>query len=384
MINKMFNGNFNEGTKGFLLLTVSNFVSVAILGFFWIFLASITEKSEYGEIGFWISIAYVGAAFAAFGLPKTMIVYGSRKENIVFPIYGVGFLSSAIVAIITYVIFSNVFLSLLIFGLIVFQLYQSELNSKRRYVKMSLFKLLRSVVTVIFAITLYYYLGEIGIVFGFLIGTFPSFVGVYNFIRADRIGITVLKLKIKFMLNNWFSDLAKNNYFWGDKIIVGVLFGFSILGSYQLASQYFLLLNIFPIAVASYLLPSESVKRSEKKIKILALMIACLLAIISLVVVPSFVDIFFPQYQESILPMQIMSLAVIPFTIFAIQESKLLGNEQSKVVMIGSIFGVGIYFVLVIILGNWFGLVGLAVAFLIGSTLRIVFYSLAEHFKAFL
>jgi len=384
MAPKMFNGDFNEGTKGFLLLTVSNFVAVAILGLFWMFLASITEKSEYGEIGFWVSIAYVGLAFAAFGLPKTMIVYGARKENIVFPIYGIGFLSSATVAIITYVILSNAFISLLIFGLMVFQLYQSELNSKRRYVKMSLFKLLRSIITVIFAIILFNYLGEMGIVFGFLIGTFPSFVGVYNFIRAERIRITVLKLKIKFMLNNWISGLAKNSYFWADKVIVGALFGFSILGSYQLASQYFLLLNIFPIAVTTYLLPRESLKISEKKIKILAIMIAFLLSIISLVAAPMAVDVFFPKYQESILLMQIMGFAIIPFTIFAIQESELLGNEKSKIVMIGSIVGVGTYFIMVTSLGNWFGLVGLAVAFLIASILRVIFYSLAKRSEAFL
>jgi len=368
--------NFFLRTKNFFVLGISNFVATGIQAVFWIYLASIVNKIEYGEIGFLISIANVAFAISVFGLDKTMIVYGAKNENVFSPVYTLGLISSSVVSIITYIIIQNIAISFLIFGSMVFLLHQSDLTSKKRYVDISKFNLLRSGLIVIFAIILYQYFGVNGIILGFVLGTLPSFIGLYNFAKTKKINISFLKSKTKFMFNNWLATLARQLFFWGDKIIVGVLFGFSFLGSYQLAAQYFLLLSIFPIIVMTYLLPQESQKMPNKKIKILSVGIACILVLISIIIIPSIVNVFFTEFNESIFPMQIMSIAIIPFTIFTIQESQYLGKEISRIVMVGSIFGVGLYFLLIAILGAEFGLIGIASALVIATVMRVIFYTI--------
>ena len=63
----------------------ATFLSATIFGVFWVFLASVLEPEEYGEIGFLMSIAQVTFTFALVGLSRTVVVYESKGEN-VFPI----------------------------------------------------------------------------------------------------------------------------------------------------------------------------------------------------------------------------------------------------------------------------------------------------------
>ena len=101
--------------------------------------------------------------------------------------------------------------------------------------------------------------------------------------------------------------------------------------------------------------------------------LATLMAVISIVFVPFGVNTFFPNFPESILPMQIMSIALIPATVFMIQEAEFFGKEKSRIVLIGRILQTGTYFLLILSLGQSFGLIGLAVGFLASIIFRITF-----------
>jgi len=82
---------------------------------------------------------------------------------------------------------------------------------------------------------------------------------------------------------------------------------------------------------------------------------------------------FFPKFTETILPIQIMSISVIPLTISQIQIIEYLGKGNSRMVLMANIFHVTLYFLLIIGLGESFGLLGLAFAFLIPSSLKPIF-----------
>jgi len=120
-------------------------------------------------------------------------------------------------------------------------------------------------------------------------------------------------------------------------------------------------------------LPQESQGKKNKKIKIFSVSIASIITLISIVFVPLGVETFFPTFTESILPMQIMSLALIPSSVSVILQTQFLGKENSRIVLIGGILQVGTYFLLIIFLGQSLGLIGIAIGFTTSLILRMVF-----------
>jgi len=180
------------------------------------------------------------------------------------------------------------------------------------------------------------------------------------------------------MINSWFSRLSQILFWWGDKLLIGSLFGFSLLASYQFATQYLLLLETFPRSLSQYLLPQESEGKKNKKLKILSPIAASLIALGSIITIPYGINTFLPEYHDSILSSQIMSIAIIPLSISMIQQSEFMGKEKSSVVLIGSILQTGVYFSLITWLGQAFGLMGIAIGFLAAATLRVVYNLIAS------
>lgn len=70
---------------------------------------------------------------------------------------------------------------------------------------------------------------------------------------------------------------------------------------------------------------------------------------------------------------QIVSISVIPSTINLIYVSKFLGNELSKIVLIGSGIFLGVQIVSIFILGNLFGVNGIAFSLVLGALAESVF-----------
>ena len=68
-----------------------------------------------------------------------------------------------------------------------------------------------------------------------------------------------------------------------------------------------------------------------------------------------------PRYTEGILALQILILAVIPFSISSILSAKLQANE-SKRIGISAIVRIGTLLVLISILGQYYGLIGLSIS----------------------
>jgi len=85
-----------------------------------------------------------------------------------------------------------------------------------------------------------------------------------------------------------------------------------------------------------------------------------------------------PEYQESILPMQIMSAAIIPLSISFVQEAEFLGRAKSRIVLFGTVIQSGLYLLLIIFLGGLYGLTGMAIGLLIAFIVRNVFNLIAK------
>ena len=75
-------------------------------------------------------------------------------------------------------------------------------------------------------------------------------------------------------------------------------------------------------------------------------------------------------------------MVIFSLTISSIQQSQFLGRENSKIVLIGSISQSGLYLILLVILGQSYGLVGIALSFLAAVIIRTVFNHFVEkHFQ---
>ncbi len=140
-----------------------------------------------------------------------------------------------------------------------------------------------------------------------------------------------------------------------------------------------LVLVTIPQSITIYLIPQESKNKKNKKIKIFSIGISCLIAIVSIITIPYGINSLLPQYEDSIIPMQIISIGVIPLVITSIQNSEFLGKENSRVVLFGSVIQSGLYFMFIILLGHAFGLVGFASGFVIAVFIRVIFNALIKN-----
>jgi len=366
--------NFFTNYKDHLSIFTSRILAAVISGFFWFYLATLLTKNEYGELGFLISIATVGHALSLLGLNQVIIVYGAKKEVVLASSTSLGLLSATIVAVISYVVIQNIHISLLIMGIMVFTLLTAHYNAIKNYLNYSIQVVSQRTLSLILAIILYPIMGINGIILGVFLSHSPSFYLLKDFFINRKFGISLLKPKIPFMIHNYFVNLNWFLFWFGDKIIIGSLFGFSLLASYQLASQFLLFLNTIPIAIAVYLVPLESQGVKNKRLKFIIVLFTTILAFMAIFILPFVIEHFLPIYEEAIFTMQIMSLSIVPITIATIIESEFLGKEKSKFVLIGSSISIGTYFILIPILGTSdLGLIGLGTAFLISSSIRAIY-----------
>jgi len=365
--------HFTRNLKDILSLGASNLIYSIIYGLFWLYLATILAKAEYGELGFLNSLANVGSAIALLGLSATILVYEPKNESVFPSSFILVLISSTITGAISYALIQNIMVSFLIVGITIFGIMLSGLNSKQRYRDYSIHTLIRASATVALAIVLYNFFGINGILLGYFVTSLFVLKDLPSLIKDKKISFSILRPKIGFMVNSWSNRISQILFWWGDKLLIGSLFGFSMLASYQFAAQYLLLLETFPRSLAQYLTPNESVGKKNKKLKIFSPIVASLIALISILAIPYGINTFFPEYQDSIQLAQIMSISIIPLSILAVQQSQFLGKEKNSVVLIGSILQTGLYFLLIIWLGQSFGLMGIAIGFLTSTTVRAIF-----------
>jgi len=369
-----------KGIKDLLTVGTSQFISQIIFGLFWLYLATILSKNEYGELGFIMSIANLAAVVSVLGLGGTIVVYEVKKENI-FPasfliVLNVAFLT----AIITFLLYQNFSVSILGIGLAMYAFLISGLSSQKKYGLLSKYRIIRALVSIILAIILYQYIGIIGIIFGYFFPTLFILREIPIIWKRRKIEFSALRKKIKFTGFYFVNRLSTVFFMWGDKAIIGVIFGFSFLGDYHFAGQYLLLLAGIPRSVSIYLLPMESEGLGNKKIKIFSVSVAIIIAIVSIFLIPHGIDFFVPEFHEAIVPAQILSIAIIPLTITSIQNTQFFGKENSKQVLVGSILQSGLYIVLIIVLGTLLGLAGIAIGLLVAATVRTIYNTVAAKF----
>ena len=264
-------------------------------------------------------------------------------------------------------------MSLYILGYVIFSLATSEILGKKQYKNYSSYLVTQKILMVGFSLFFYYFIGLEGVILGIAISFLPYIKRIYSSIKNDKIDFSLIRPRIGFIINSYALDLSRTFSGYTDKLIVAPLFGFAILGNYQLGIQVLAVLTILPGIVYQYILPRDSSGDSNKKLKKLTIAVSIVLAGLGFILAPLILPILFPKYTEAIEVIQIVSISVIPATINLMYISKFLGNELSKVVLTGSGIFLSVQIVSIFILGELFGVNGVAIALVLGASAEAIF-----------
>lgn len=204
---------------------------------------------------------------------------------------------------------------------------------------------------------------------------------VYRGLTNNILNFSLLKQHVGFVLSNYSVNLAQISRSQIDKLIIPVILSFSILGHYAFALQTMSILNLFSNIIFKFILPYDASGKTNTKIKLFTIIGSIGLAISGIILTPILLPILLPQYIESIVAIQIMSITVIPASITFILTSKFLGMEKSRYVLISRLISLTLISLCMIILGMFFKLIGLALAYLIANCADTIFLSIANYIE---
>ena len=361
------------GQKDLASIGFANIVGTGISAIFWLYLASVIEPAEYGEIHYFIAIAGLGQIISLIGSSNVLTVYTAKKIKIQATLFSISLLVAVVSAIVITVIFFRFDVGLLVLGYVIFELVNAVLLGRKAYTKYSKYFLTQKTLMVVLGIGFYYLIGFDGILYGFVLSFMPYTVLIYREFKETKIDFSLLKSRKGFITNNYAMSLSGRMGSTVDKLIVAPLLGFTLLGNYSLALQLFVVLYMIPVIIYKYLLPQDASGKSNKKLKQTAVLMSVGIALFGVVLFPHIIQNFFPKFIEAVDAIQIMSIAIIPAMISLLYTSKFLGLEKSKFILISKIIVTSSLITGFIILGPIFGIIGLASVFLSVSVFEASF-----------
>ncbi len=370
-----------QSLKGLTIIGIGTVISNILGAIFWFSIATILGAEQYGQISYLLAIALIASRVSLLGAPNTLMVYVAKGVKIQPAIFVSAISSSIVASLIIYFSFlGNLGISVYIIGFIIFALVTYDVLGKKEYRQYAKYIISQKIFLIIFSILLFYTIGFEGVILGIGFSFFPYVIIIIKEIRKTKIDFSLLKERKEFIFNNYLVDLVGAFNGTLDKLIISPLFGFILLGNYQLAQQFFLILIIIPAVVFQYILPHDSSGNSNRNLKRAIIIISIISAALGIILVPILISIFFAEFKESIELIQVISLAIIPSTIITTYTSKFLGMGKSKIVLGGSGLFLMIQIPLLIFLADLIGIMGAAVALVIATSIQALYLILIERF----
>ena len=346
---------------------------------FWFYLASQIDPSLYGEIFWFLGIAGIFSTIALFGTVNTLTVYAAKKIQIQSTLNFISLSASVILSLIVIVLFPSFYtidVGIILIAYVINTLAIGDLLGRKQYTSYSKYTLVQKGLTLGLGFLFFYLFGYEAIILALACSYMFYIKRIYSIFREMKIDFGLIKQRIGFITNNYLTFILTGAVGGGqvDKIIVAPLLGFAILGNYSLALQIINVMLIFPSIFYKYLLPQESSGVKNKKPKIIVIIFSISISVLGIFIAPTLIENFFPKFIEAVDAIKIMSLVVIPVSIALILEAEFLGNERSKIVIIGA--GISLVFLTIgmIVLGSWFGIIGVAWSLVIAATAKTSFY----------
>ena len=365
--------------KDLSMVGAANLIGNGISSIFWLVIASLMDAEQYGEINYFIAIASIAGAISFLGAGNALMVFSAKETKVQSPILIVTTIASVVSALILFALFSNIAISLYVLGYVIFNHLLYESIGKKLYPSYARYYVTQRILLIGFALGLYFLIGPIGVVLGYALSFLPFIIKTYKKYRISKKEFSLLREKISFMRDSYGHSMLAALGIYADKLIVAPLFGFSFLGNYQLAFQILMILTIIPGIVFSYLLPQEASGKPHKKLWLITILIVLASSILTIILAPSVLPILMPKYSPAIDLIQIMSIAAIPMTITIRYTSKFLGDEKSKIVVIGKVIYLSSHVIGIFSLGTEFGIQGVAISLVIASSLEASYFMIINR-----
>ncbi len=355
---------------------------IGIAAIFWFYVAAIIGPGNYGELTYLLSIASLVSALALFGSGNTITVFSAKNIDIQKTLYLISLSLNIVGAIIIFILFSDLSLSFVIIGFSLLILISSDLLGKKLYKKYSKYIIIQKTLLLVLGIGFYYLFGESGIIIGIALSHGIFIIRFIKIMKTSQFNFKLLKEKKNFILNSFMLSL--NGAFNGsiDKLIIGPLLGFTILGNYSLGLQFFAILALLPSASLKYLVPQDVTGNPNKKLKSIIILTSVVFAILGSTIGPIVISNIFPKFSNVGDLIRIISWAIIPSTITNVMYySKFWANEMNRKILFSSITTLITQILGIIILGPIYGVNGIAASLVIGITSGTIFAAISDKFK---
>lgn len=360
---------------------IASITGTVITALFWLFLAGILSTEQYGEISYYLSIAGISLVVSLIGTSNTVIVYTAKEIKIITPIYFISIVSSVIASLVIFFMFYEVGTSLYIIGGVIFGLATAEALGRKAYKDYAKIILIQKGLMILLSIIFYYIFGFHGIILGIALSFFPFVFRIFNEIKTSKIIFSSLIPHMRVLINNYLLELSGVFSVTVDKLIISVLFGYALLGNYQLGFQVLSILGTLPMIVYKYVLPRDASGLDSKKIKILLIILSFFIMIVGITLSPIIISIIFPKFTDAIEVIQILSFSILPGAINLMYVSKFLGDRRGKFVLIGSGIFISVQLTTIAILGNIMGINGIAMSYVVAMSSESCYFILVKRFK---
>ena len=373
--------NFKEkifGHKDLMSIGTANLFGSGISAIFWFSLASLINPEEYGQIHYFLAIAGMAQLLSLISTTNALQVYVAKNIKIHSTLFFISIIAGIVSSLVVFLFFSRTDTSLLVLGYIIFELSNGFLLGKKLFSNYAKFFLTQKILTVIFGLGLYFTFGVDGIIFGLVLSYVPYIWILVNEFRNTRIDFSLLKPRKGFLINNYGINISSAVGGQMDKLIIAPILGLELLGNYSLAMQFLVILLLLPTTVFKYLLTQDSSGKNTKNLKKNTIFASVGLTMFGIVILPMIIPILFPNYIDTVIAIQIISVAIIPGTIGIFYDSKLLSIEKSKFLVIGKCIGLFTMISGFVILGPIYGIIGLAVTLVVSSCLQTLVVIIAS------
>jgi O-antigen/teichoic acid export membrane protein len=355
------------GLKGLATIGISDIVGNAISVFFWFYIAATLDPHQYGQIQYFLGIVGTTFSIALIGTQNTMTVYSAKNANIQATLYLLSLIGGIVGFITLIFLFQRPDIGFLLFGYIISTTAIGDLLGRKLYTRYSRFVLIQKSLTVSLGIGFYHFFGFNEILYALALSYSLYVIPAYRIFKSTKTDFSFLRFNFNFIANNYAISLTGGLIGQIDKLINAVIIGFALLGSYSLALQIIAILTMTNEIFFKYLLSQDASGNRNTKLKKYLILMAVIVVGVALTLSPIIIPVFFPKYTDVVAMIQIMSFSVISSAISLVLMSQLLGNKQSKFVLIGSITALLVLITGMIALGSLFGTTGVAIAFVLSS-----------------
>jgi len=343
-------------------------------------MASVMDPKQYGEIFFYIGIGTIAASAVLIGTQNSVIVYLGKKIPLQSTLYVFSLAGAIIASIVLIFIFYRIDIILVFIGFVIHTLAIGNLIGRKKFSHYLKYNLLQKILLLSLGIIFYHIFGVEGILYALAFSYSFFIIQVLKGISIEPINFSLFKNHVGFITNNYAFTIIQISKTQIDKLIIPGILGFTILGNYALALQIVSVILILPNIIFKFILPYDASGQTNKKLKFLTILISIFLSITGIVLSPILVPIIFPDYSDSIIAIQIMSATAVPSSIMLIFTSKFLGMEKSRYVLISKLISTIIIIIGMVVLGQAFGIIGIAISFLVANSADAIFLSLSNKF----